>query len=47
MKHNTHLNLILQLLPELITTGYLCEDLFLHSTFINDLQTYVTYVHQK
>ncbi|WP_375327234.1 NAD+ synthase [Candidatus Tisiphia endosymbiont of Nemotelus uliginosus] len=35
-------NLDVVLLPELITTGYLCEDLFLHPAFIDDLQTYVT-----
>ncbi|WP_341764555.1 NAD+ synthase [Candidatus Tisiphia endosymbiont of Beris chalybata] len=35
-------NLDVLLLPELITTGYLCEDLFLHRAFINDVQAYVT-----
>ncbi|MCC8417151.1 MAG: NAD+ synthase [Rickettsia endosymbiont of Bryobia graminum] len=34
-------NLDVLLLPELMTTGYLCEDLFLCSTFINDLQHYI------
>lgn len=35
-------NLDVLLLPELMATGYLCEDLFLRSAFINDLQDYIT-----
>lgn len=35
-------NLDIVLFPELITTGYLCEDLFLHPSFIADLQAYLT-----
>ncbi|XVN42808.1 MAG: NAD+ synthase [Candidatus Rickettsia vulgarisii] len=34
-------NLDVLLLPELMATGYLCEDLFLHSAFSNDLQYYI------
>ncbi len=35
-------NVDIILFPELITTGYLCEDLFLHRAFIAELQAYLS-----